>query len=227
MKKKILLVEDDFQYREFIRQILEDSGYYVESLDSPLDAMDVFEKDKFSLVISDLKMDTLDGVKFLKFIKKVDSNVRTMILTGMPSEETEQKAKELAIDKYMVKETRIDILLKSIEYLVLFSKEMLPQENNTISSISEKLVLDLDARVAYKGEDVVKLTTKQFELLRIFLEKKDLAISRDEIISRLWDTEFEEIDPRIVDGHIKDLRKKLNIHAIIAIRGFGYKWSEA
>lgn len=224
--KRILFVEDDEQYRKLLTTILEKEGYQIDSASSPIDAMGLFEKDKYDLLISDFKMEAIDGLKLIEFIKKVDNKTRTMILTASPSDESEIESLELKIDKYVVKETRIEILLKYVEYLLLLSETMKHQENEVLSAPSEGIILDLDARKVTKAGIEHHLTAKQFGMLKILLENKGKAVSRDEIIESLWDEEFEVIDTRIVDGHIKELRKKMDIQSIVSIRGYGYKWNE-
>lgn len=223
---KILFVEDDIEYQVLLTGILEKEGYDVDSVSSSLEAIEMLEKGKYDLVISDFQLQALDGIRFLRLVKKIDTRTRTMILTASPTIQSEIEAQKLDVDKYVLKETRIDIILKYIEYLLSLVGTIESTENKILTSVSEDLTIDLDSRVVKKHGIEIPLTGKQYGILVLLLKEEGKAVSRERMIDELWDVEFEQVDSRIVDGHVKEIRKKLDIHSISSVRGYGYKWNE-
>ena len=223
--KKILFVEDDYDYRMTLAKIIEKAGYSVDASEDPLQAIELFALNSYDLVISDLKMDSLDGIRFLQYIKNKNADVKTMILTSAPTFETELEALDISIDKYMVKETRIDLLLKYIEVLLAQSGNS-SRKHQIVHSPFENIELDLGSRVIRKEGETINVTPKEFNILRVLMQNRGLAVSREKLLEEVWDVEHELIDPRVIDVHIKEIRKKLAVQSIVSIRGYGYKWDE-
>jgi Response regulators consisting of a CheY-like receiver domain and a winged-helix DNA-binding domain len=224
--KKILFVEDDEQYRNSLAQVLRKEGYSVDASDNPLQAIELFALNVYDLVISDLMMSTLDGIKFLQHIMRNNPNIRTMILTAEPSMETELEALNIQIDKYLVKETRIEVLLKHIEVLLQNHSISSSQKNQELYSPFEELRLSITGRTVTKNGQEMPLTPKEFSILKLLLMNRGDAVSRETLLEEVWDSKHELIDMRVIDVHIKEIRKKLAIQSITAVRGFGYKWDE-
>lgn len=224
--RKILFVEDDNSYRDVIADILTKEGYDVDAVATSMEGIEQFAEHEYDLVISDLMLDDVDGVRFLRYIKKIQPNIKTMILTGSPNDESEISALEIAIDKYMTKDVRVEVLLKYIEYLLTLSKKSKSEKNLVLESIRDNILVDHIARTVRKDGTEVKVTPKEYGILHVLLEKRGRAVSREEIIDAIWDKEYEAIDSRVIDVHIKSLRNKLKLQSIVAIRGYGYKWDE-
>ncbi len=224
--KSILFVEDDREYQIAIHEILTKEGYQVDDVPGPIEAIEAFEEDKYDLVISDFKMDAMDGVRFLKYIKRISPNVRTMILTASPTVESELESLNIQIDKYLVKETRIDVLLKYIEYLMSLPIISKKRKHETLEALDEDLIIDIDARVVMKNGVKVQVSPKEYGILKMLLEQRGFAVSRDTLLEELWDTNHEIIDSRVIDVHMKSIRKKLQLQSIVSVRGYGYKWDE-
>lgn len=224
---KILFVEDDNQYRNTLINVLSKEGYQVDGAEHALQAMELFTKNQgYDLIISDLMMDNIDGIQFLTYIKNINPNSKTMILTAEPSMETELAALNIYVDKYLVKGTHIDVLLKYVERILEDPRAIAPLQHTLLRSKVEGVVVDVTALTVTKDEQEVALTPKEFAILKILLENRGLAVSREKILDELWDTKFETVDARVIDVHVKALRKKLQIQSIISVRGYGYKWFE-
>ncbi len=223
---KILLVEDNSNYRKYMQNLLLQNGHSVDSVAGPIEGLEYFELNEYDLVISDLLMEAMDGVKFLSFIKRRNSKIPTMILTGNPSDTTQLQALDIYVDKYLSKDIKKEILLKSIEYLLSLNLEYQEIKDKILISKTDNIKIDLEAHVAYKNGEKVILTQKEFAITSMFLENKGRVLSRDEIIEKIWGVSVELVEPRVIDVHMTAVRKKLKTTAILSIRGIGYKWDE-
>lgn len=224
--KRILFVEDDASYREIIVKALEKNDYIVDGVASPIDGMEYFALKEYDLVISDLMLNEIDGIRFLTYIKRLNPIVKTMILTAEPSMESELAALDIYVDKYLVKETRMNVLLKYIHILLEEGTNRISQHKRILKAPEEGLLIDVLGRKVLKDDELVKLTVKEFEILRLLLSNRGTALTREEIIEKVWDTEHESIDVRVIDVHIKKIRQKLKLQAIVSVRGYGYKWDD-
>ena len=222
---KILLVEDDSNYRKSLKKVLVENGYEVIDVGDAIVGIEEFSSNKFDLVISDLLMEMMDGNRFLNFVKRMNSSIPTVILTGNSTPDAEMEALDSNVDKYLDKSVRIDVLLKYIDVLLSKFKKHEPVIE-LVQSKNEDIVIEMRGRRVLHNGNEVALTAKEFGILHMFLSDKGRAIQRKEFIDELWDNRFEEVEERVVDVHIKLLRKKLKISSIVSIRGYGYKWDE-
>lgn len=221
---RILFLDDDLSYQNSLTEILTHEGYQVTAVSSAMEAIEIFTLNQnFDLVISDLKMDELDGIKFLTYIKRIDKYKKTIILTADPTMDTELEALNIFVDKYISKDTRLDVLLRHIQNLIATQNK---EPASILLSKLENIQMDVRGLKVMKNNEPVSLTLKEFNILRFLLEHKGVALKREEFIEEIWNAEYENVDSRIIDVHIKELRKKLQIQCIVTIRGFGYKWDE-
>lgn len=222
--RRILFVEDDAQYRETLIRILENERYYVDAVGSALEAIGLFTLNHYDLVISDLMMEAIDGIQFLQYIKNTSPDMKTMILTAEPSTETEIQALDIYVDKYLVKGTSYDVLIKHIDHLLIQPTVIKKSNRRKIYYELENITLDMITRTVWRHDEKIAITTKEFDVLSILMENMGVAMSREEIISQIWDEAYEKIDERVIDVHIRSIRRKLKTQAILSIRGYGYKW---
>ncbi|MDH6367495.1 MULTISPECIES: response regulator transcription factor [unclassified Breznakia] len=222
--EQILLVEDDRSYGQFLTKLLTDHGYSVDLCENPIDGIEQLTKHTYDLVISDLVMPDMNGVRFTKAAKNIQANIKTIILTANPDDESEVESINNQIDLYMVKEKGIQVILKYIR-LVLDRKETVKQDY-VLYSKANQIELNQKTHQVYKEGEVVNLTRKEYELLAMFLQNKGNVLSREELIESVWMMDIHDVEPRVVDVHIKNLRDKLRIFSLVTIRGFGYKWNE-
>lgn len=224
-KKRILIVEDNESYRKELEATLLAEGYEVITADNPILGFEVFAKNQFNLVISDLVMKEFDGVRFLTTIKNIDPNVGTIILTGNPDDQTELSSLEIEIDFYISKDKRMDVILKYIT-IVLSKYSNLTSDADTLVSNAEGIRLSKKTYAVTKNGESIPLTPREFQILKLFLENKCVTLSREDIIAGVWGNPVEEIEERVIDLHIKNLRSKLKVISLITVRGYGYKWNE-
>lgn len=215
--RTILVAEDDFDIRELLQNYLENAGYRVISACDGEEALEQFHQSSADLVILDLMMPKMDGYCVCEAIRE-ESNVPIMLLTALDSERNQLKGFELKIDDYITKPFSIPVLLCKIE-AVLRRTSGTDQINGLLY---RELSLDLDAYRVLVGQRQVELTRKEFELLRTLLQNQGRVLTRQTLLNRVWSYDFYG-DERIVDTHIKNLRKKLEVDYIETIRGVGYR----
>ena len=226
MKKRIMLVEDDEKYAEKLMQAIIQEGYEVSYFSTPIKAVADFTKNNYDLVISDFCMKDMDGVKLLTILKEINPCIRSIILTAFPEEEVEMEAIDINVDHYLSKDKSLTIMLKYIQYLLKKEVNTEVSSSYRLSSSIEQISVDTKTRIVEKENEVVSLTKKEYDLLVLFLKNKGTALSREDIAEQLWSNDIENIDLRVIDGHIKRLRSKLSLFSISSVRGYGYKWSE-
>jgi Response regulators consisting of a CheY-like receiver domain and a winged-helix DNA-binding domain len=223
--KHILFVEDNEQYRQTLTEVLENKGYSVDAVSNAMQAIQHFATNDYDLVISDLMMENISGLEFLRHIKTEAPLMKTMILTAQPSDDTELEALDIYVDKYLSKETRMDIIIRYVETLLEQDAKLNQIAKNKVYTVkAEGLIVDVASFKVTKNDVPITLTTKEFNILVMLLSKRGKAISRDDFLDELWDMRYETTDSRVVDMHIKAIRRKLQTQSILSIRGYGYKW---
>ncbi|TLG71816.1 response regulator transcription factor [Culicoidibacter larvae] len=221
--KRILFVDDDDFYRDVFADLLLNEGYAVDAVKSAAEGIVLFKKSPYDLVLSDLKMDTIDGSQLLTIIRKYDQRTRIVILTGSDDEQDELRCLDLFANEYLKKSTPINILLKRIE-IAMSSDTIVPVKN--LYSRAENIEIEnKNKRITKNGESIV-LTQKEFDLLTFFLSNKNRLLTREEILQSVWRADVGFFDTRTVDTYVKKLRAKLQISSIASIRGAGYEWLE-
>lgn len=226
MNKRIMLVEDDEKYALNLREALIEAGYEVTFMNTPIKAVAEFTKKNYDLVISDFCMEEMDRVKLLTILKEIKPQLRSIILTAFPEEEVELEAITISVDHYLSKDKSLTIMIKYIQQLLMKENTTNQMSSYGLTSTIERISVDTQSRIVEKENQIVPLTKKEYDLLVLFLTNKGMALSREEIAEKLWSNDIENIDLRVIDGHIKRLRSKLSLFSISSVRGYGYKWSE-
>ena len=161
----------------------------------------------------------IDGFTVCELIRK-QSQVPIIMLTALNGEEEQIKGLDLQVDDYITKPFSMPILIRKIAAVLRRSMMFPDQEHQTISY--KHLILDLDSYSASVNGEAHELTQREFEVLRELLLNQGRVLTRQNLLDRLWKYDFLG-DERVVDTHIKNLRKKLRIDFIQTIRGVGYK----
>lgn len=219
-------MDEDEHYADRLGQMITQQGYVTTHLTSPIKAVAEFSKKDYDLVISAYSMEEMDGIKLLTILKEIHPYLCSIILTTFPSDEVEMEAIEKDVNYCFTKDKNIEVLFKYIQSLLKKEQRKKEATTNILSSSIEQISVDTRQRVVIKDNKPVSLTTKEYELLVLFLKNKGIALSREEIAEELWSKDIETIDLRVIDGHIKRLRSKLSLFSISSVRGYGYKWSE-
>lgn len=219
MMNKILVVEDDLDIQELLQNFLQESGYDITVANDGLEAINIFSDDDFDLILLDILLPKIDGFSVCEFIRK-KSQIPIIILTALNGEKEQIKGLDLQVDDYITKPFSMPVLVRKIAAVLRRASKTSDQEHKTISY--DNLILDFDEYSASVNGISYELTQREFEVLRELLLNRGRILTRQNLLNKIWKYDFYG-DERVIDTHIKNLRKKLNITFIQTIRGVGYK----
>ena len=214
-----MLLEDDENLNRGIALKLQKEGYQVFSAFQISEAEKLFDENRIDLVISDITLPDGNGLEFCRKIRN-KSKVFVLFLTAMDSEIDMVNGYDAGADDYITKPFSMPILVRKIGAVLRRSSMIPEQEHQTITY--KNLVLDMDSYTAVVDDVSFDLTQREFEVLRELLLNQGRVLTRQNLLDKLWKYDFYG-DERVVDTHIKNLRKKLGIDFIQTIRGVGYK----
>ena len=216
MKLQMLLVEDDAGIREVIEDYFssrksirgagnkqEEAEITVTSAGDGEEGLALIAEGGFDIVILDIMLPGMDGFSLCRKLRK-DSAVPVIFLTARGQEEDRLKGYLLGCDDYVVKPFSLAVLYARVRALVKRAKGMVLENVMELGGVR----LLPDRGIAYAGGEELALTPKEFALLRYLLENRGRTISRERILISVWGYDFEGSD-RVVDNHIRKLRKKL------------------
>ncbi len=215
--KNILVVEDEADIQELLENFLNDAGYKTSLAADGVQALELFGSDSFDMVLLDIMIPKIDGYGVCEFIRS-RSNVPIIMLTALDSEDNQVKGFDLKIDDYITKPFSMKVLIKKIA--AVFRRCENRMENGLISYKS--VTIDTDGHKVFVNGGLIEVTQKEFELLEELLRNQGRVLTRPQLLDKLWGYDFYG-DERIVDSHIKNLRKKLGVNYIDTIRGVGYR----
>lgn len=216
---KIFIVEDDLDIQELLQNFLQEAGYEVSIANDGVEAVSLFSTAHYDLILLDVMLPKIDGFTVCELIRK-QSQIPIIMLTALSGEKEQIKGLDLQVDDYITKPFSMPVLVRKIA-AVLRRSNMIPnQEHQTISY--DNLILDFDSYEATVDGISYELTQREFEVLRELLLNQGRVLTRHNLLAKLWKYDFYG-DERVVDTHIKNLRKKLGIDFIQTIRGVGYK----
>ena len=214
---RILIVDDEANIREVVREYCELSGYDADEAQDGVEAIEKVKATHYDCVILDVMMPTLDGFSACKEIKKIQ-DVPIIMLSARCEEYDKLYAFDLGIDDYVIKPFSPKELMARVKVVLERGSH---REKNTLSY--EGLVVDLLGRTVSVDGERVTLTPKEIDLLRLLVDHKGLVLTRSQILDDLWGNDAPIID-RTVDVYIRNLRKKLRLNCIITVKGIGYKY---
>ena len=215
----ILIVEDDLDIQDLLRNFLQEVGYEITIASDGMEAIALFSSAHFDLILLDIMLPKIDGFTVCELIRK-QSQVPIIMLTALNGEEEQIRGLDLQVDDYITKPFSMPILVRKIGAVLRRSSMIPEQEHQTITY--KNLVLDMDSYTAVVDGVSFDLTQREFEVLRELLLNQGRVLTRQNLLDKLWRYDFYG-DERVVDTHIKNLRKKLGIDFIQTIRGVGYK----
>lgn len=215
--RKILVVEDEPEIQELLGAYLRNEGYEVVLAGDGVQALGVFRGTAVDLVLLDVLLPELDGFGVCREIRR-ESGVPVIMLTALDGESEQIRGFDLEIDDYVTKPFSMPVLLRKIAAVLrraggVEDAEVLRWKGLTVRIESRECLVD--------GVEIA-LTQREFDLLAELLRAPGRVLTREVLLSRIWSYDFFG-DARIVDSHIKNLRKKLPVDCIETIRGVGYR----
>ena len=215
--KNILIVEDEPDIQELLRAYLRDAGYRTAVAGDGVEALSLFAQQTFDLILLDLMLPKIDSFGVCELIRQ-QSPVPILMLTALDGEQEQLRGFGLNIDDYVTKPFSMPVLLEKLRVILRRSGSAAAQSCVRYRDV----LLKLDEREALLSGRPLELTAREFDLLHTLLAVPGRVFTREMLLSRLWGYDFYG-DDRVVDSHIKNLRRKLGRDYIETVRGLGYR----
>ncbi len=218
---KVLIIEDDKNLSHLIKKRLKEEGFEVVQTFDAEEGLSYVLYDNYDVIILDLMLPKMSGFYVIENLRNKKIKTPILILSAKESTEDKVKGLELGADDYLTKPFSFPELVARINALIRRSK--------TIEDISklkyEDLIIDLLKKEVYRGNKKIDLTSKEFELLKYLVENAERIITRNMILSNVFEIDFD-IESNVVDVQIHRLRDKIDKgferKLIHTVRGFGY-----
>ena len=222
----ILVIEDEKSVSEILKAYLEKEGYGVYCVEKGLEGIELFRKEKIDLVILDLMLPDIDGEEVCKILRRI-SDVYIFMLTAKSTLSDKIEGLNIGADEYLTKPLSPRELTARVNALF---RRVGGDKDNIISFDDDKITIDIDKRVVNLNGEEVNLTPNEFDILYDLASNRGKVFTREAIIERVFGIDFDGSD-RIVDVHIKNLRKKIEEDSrapryIVTVTKVGYKFGE-
>lgn len=229
--EKILLVEDDLNISEMVSDYLSNEGFEVRTAFDGIEALKVFEEETFDLVLLDLMIPKLDGMRVMKGIRE-KSLTPIMIVSAKDSDGDKAMGLGFGADDYLTKPFSLVELSARIKANIRRATRYAQANTDLKSQIIKikQLEIDLENYQVKKQGEIVKLTSKEFEILKLFATNKNKVYTKAQIYGAVWEEEYYG-DDNVINVHIRRLREKIEDDAtnpiyIKTLWGIGYKMEE-
>jgi DNA-binding response OmpR family regulator len=225
---RILLVDDEQSIQTLLSYPLRKDGYHVTSALDGSEALRRFEEGRFDLVILDLMLPQLNGVEVCRQLRS-RSQVPIIMLTAKGSETDKVAGLEVGADDYITKPFSMREFRSRVKAALRRSRMAAGTQDDGAIECGE-LTIDFDRRLVTLGEDEVRVTYVEFEILGALARSPGRVLTRETLLEHVWgDSDYR--DPRTVDVHIRHLREKLETDPkepeyLFTVRGVGYRFRE-
>lgn len=217
MEKRILIIEDEASIQNILRIFLEDAGHQVALADDGMDGIATFHKDTFDLLLLDIMMPRLDGYSVCEMIRN-ESSTPIILLTALDDEDSQMKGFDLLADDYITKPFSMPLVLKRIEAVL---RRAQAGEKSSVLVYQNVQLNTENYKVFVEGKEI-PLTAREFDILRLLMENQGRVFTREQLLDIIWNYDYLG-DDKIINTHIKNIRKKLGVDCIETIRGVGYR----
>jgi len=218
---RILLAEDEVILREVVEVFFQKNGFEIDAVDNGSDACSLADRQKYDLVILDIMMPGKDGKEVCRYIRS-KYDVPIIFLTALGEECDIISGYEIGADEYVIKPFSTKVLLMKANALISRYHGLLTKNG---CLVIDEITIDPARHIVSVDGKTINLAPKEYDLLLMFIDHKDLVLTRDQILDNAWNSDFEGYD-RTVDSHIKKLRKalgKAGYHIETVIKT-GYVW---
>ena len=220
MQAHILVVEDDAEIREGVAIYLKNQGYTVHKAANGKEGLEVLEQQNISLAIVDVMMPVMDGLSVLKKMRRRNDSTPVILLTAKDSIEDRVHGLDAGANDYLVKPFAFEELLARIR--VLLRK---PAETPKTCYQVADLEVHMDTHKVIRAGEEIRLSGKEFSLLRYMIQNQGIVLSRDRLEQHLWNFDYAG-GSNVIDVYIRYLRRKIDeghdVKLIHTVRGAGY-----
>lgn len=214
----ILFLEDEPTIREVLTEYMKMQNYRVICAMDGEEALELLGKRQFDMAVLDIMVPKVSGLEVLQYIKEHSPDMATIMLTALDDERTQVQAFNLYADDYVIKPVSPIILLKRMETILRRVKRTRAQQERG-------LVIHDDAYQAFFDGKSLELTLSEFLLLQVLMKEPNRVFTREQLILKIFNEDYVGND-RIIDAHVKNLRKKLPVDCIKTVIGVGYQFRE-
>lgn len=215
----LLIVDDEILIREVVKEYALHEGYQIYEASNGIEALQIIKQSEIDCLILDIMMPKLDGITMFKQLKEI-KNIPTIILSARGEEYDKLSGFELGIDDYLTKPFSPKELMARIKAIMKRCHKLTDDLYRY-----QTLVINQKAHTVSIDEKELSITPKEYELLLYFIQNPNIALSREQLLSKIWGYDFFG-DDRTIDTHIKMLRNSLEKYRdlIVTVRGMGYKF---
>lgn len=220
-RHRILLVDDDEQILDALKGIFETAGYIVMCANNGREGIELAKKFQPHLVILDLVMPGMDGIEVCQELKSISGLEKTLVAfyTARSEDYSQIAAFTAGADDYIIKPLNANVMLMRIQ--ALFKRHKTKKINKIVQA--GPIRIDRERYLVLKGEEVIILPKKEFELLALLISSPKKVFTRTEIYRDIWGEESGE-NSRTIDVHIRKIREKIGDEFIKTVKGIGYSF---
>ncbi len=219
MKKVICVVEDEKDLSELVKRYLSQEGYEVRQYFTYDSAFSAINDDDIDLWILDIMLDDKSGFDLIDEIKIVSPDVPVIFMSARDQDFDRIIGLERGSDDYVTKPFSPKELVLRVNAIIRRT-----YREDTSKPISvDTYEVDENSRLVYQNDDLIELTTKEFDLLLLFVKNPQTAFSREQILDLVWKDDSYLVSDRVIDDTLRKLRKKMPDLNVSTIYGFGYR----
>ena len=218
--KTVLIVEDEKNIVDILRFNLQREGYQTAEAYDGEEGLEKARTADPDLILLDVMLPKMNGFDVCRQLREAGSSVPVIILTAREEEADKVFGLEIGADDYITKPFSMPVVMKHIEAVLRRAEQGGAAPNNVIRY--KEITVDTDSLTVLVGTESVPLTTREFEILKLLLENQGRVVSRERLLDTVWGYDYIG-DEKIVNTHIKNIRKKLGVDYIETMRGAGYK----
>lgn len=225
MSRRVLIVEDDEETRDYVAKGLREAGYAIEATGSGRDGLAQAVAGGFDVLVLDRMLPDLDGLSLLKSLRAAGTATPAIMLTALGAIDERVRGLKAGADDYLVKPFSFAELSARIEALLRRPAETREETRLTCADLE----LDLVSRTARRGARRFDLLPREFQMLEYMLRRKGRVVTRTMLLEGIWDYRFDP-GTNVIDVHISRLRRKVDVEGerplIRTVRGSGYMIAE-
>ncbi|WP_078427839.1 response regulator transcription factor [Alkalihalobacterium alkalinitrilicum] len=223
MLANILIIEDEKKIARILQLELEHEGYETDVAFTGIKGLEKFKDGTWDLILLDVMLPELSGLEVLRRIRATNSAIPVILLTARDSIPDKVSGLDLGANDYITKPFEIEELLARIR-ACLRNVQSHPLQMEVLTF--QDITVNEKTREVKRGDESIELTPKEFELFIFFIENKEQALNREQILTKVWGFDYYG-DTNIIDVYVRHLRKKLAIaDSLQTIRGVGYRLKE-